>query len=222
MHWAHGIFVFGIFSTSTESDQQFRKWLKTGPDAYQYNMEFYFVHGNDDGAGSGRDVIILNISNGQFVGKSFAWFKMARSRFPNATHVFKMDSDTNVCPESVYKTLNHLHSTGADYIGQKVNRGQCGGFPYCPGAQNTTFTSYMQGGFYGVSRRALDALERFKFEAQCHYEDVEIGRALYTVMRPKTALVECLENSPCDYATRCPVKHCRAHKERASQRALCL
>ena len=214
-----GSVVLGIFSTSAHVDAAYRRWLPRG-----HALQFVFVHGvpapitvrdNVD------DVVVLNVAETKetMAHKSLAWFAHAKRAYPMASHVFKVDSDTAMCPDALAAMLQQTKH--ADYIGLDVGHLACGALPYCPEAANPTW-HFMQGGFYGLSRRAIGALTNATPTDE--YEDVFIGRALHAAMKPLRAHIPCLADaqwSRCGAFNHCPVQHCRSNKARAKLRPMC-
>jgi len=204
--------VIGVFSRAGCKDAPFREVIRTtwmslpgvcklsssGPRA---NCSVYvtFVFGGGQANGE-KDVTILPIKENINCGKTPSWFQHAATTYPWATHVAKMDMDAflhvsafvNVLRnfssgcENVYAGHSYVssedrpwlppkgcgHPVGSDFLAYQTTRspGSC--------------WSYMQGGFYVLSRELAKNVSQpggwWQEESQnCRDEDAITGHAIY-------------------------------------------
>ena len=198
--------LIGIMSTRAHRAQEERllTWLPnvTRPGSpLKPGLNFVFVLGKPARALPHR--MVLDIAENMDRGKSPSWFVAAHERFQDADYIFKMDLDTGLCPEGLRKLLDQAANVRADYIGfikccqhgmylqgfkqyfndmhkfKQSMRKKCVG--------EIAPWMYMQGSFYGLSRKALtklrSALVLISKPAQPQPEDMAMGALLFHIMR---------------------------------------
>lgn len=187
-------------------------------------LRFLFVRGNSQvNERKTNDTVYLNINENMNQGKSQEWFKWSTKQ--QVDYIFKMDSDTAVCPPALLALLESIR--GVDYIGYPwpQRAGYLSGKPcsvaqkYCPA--HTWY--YMSGGFYGMSHRVARIISTA--ENVVGHEDAVTGYLVHSLLPRHTrhdimCLNECrfgTENT-CEART-CPASHLKFDKQRASKGA---
>jgi len=177
-----------------------------------------FVVGAEEAAAHGdqvssltneADVIVLPLAENMNCGKSRGWFEFAANNYTSATHIAKMDMDAFV-DTRMFRPLVRRFQTTCPYI--------YGGRPWhcpdiiCPPAAcghprgtvyekynnpDPTCWSYMQGGFYFMSRPLALAVSESSgwWDLQsraCNAEDVIAGKAVDTFRRVNDSCVSAM------------------------------
>lgn len=243
-------YLIGVMSADRfrEVEEMFEKWLPNLVDTtgshwqLKPGLNFVFVLGKP--ARPYKHRWILEINENMDRGKSIEYFMAAGEKFSDADYVLKMDLDTGVCPNKLRKLLGKAAVDRADYIGWLkccsigIWRGSI--FQHkklvmspkdmiCPRGEPGTWM-YMQGSFYGLSRKAILKLIASSFAQhvrkvvsdQREPEDLATGALLYYVMpRPRVFSLDHVNgctnkmnyvSGPGDTATSlaattCPVMH---------------
>jgi len=208
--------VVGIFTTAKEFAALDRPWLPVADlqtAAVPVGVSFVYVVGAGPGA---NRAVVLNFPEGMNNGKSFEWFRTAPERFPSATHIFKMDTDTAICPSALEQMLMHTLSSNPSYVGRIHNHSSCGGFPHCPPKTGATW-SYMSGALYGMSTKAATCLRDAYSGPIAGIEDLMIGKALHAVCGVTSSPLPCLcqGSPPCNNS--CPAWHMQSAKSGANK-----
>jgi hypothetical protein len=223
-------FIIGIFSTTKNKSHEDtrRKWMTmhTVGSPLKCGLNFVFVHGR--GGPKYKDTIKLDIQENMNEGKSFQWFKEALTLFKDASYIFKMDMDTGHCSKTLEELLNQAASKNSDYIGWKHDFFTCGKYAYCPPVKGNW--AYMSGAFYGLSRKAIAKLNAYAGSIS-GFEDLKIGKSLYTVMKPRVFDIECLYKRdpqkkyhmlmPMTNVDNCPIRHFQQDKDKAKEGSIC-
>lgn len=214
------IALVGIFTTELDErvEDAFRSWL---PLNNSCGLRFLFVRGRADVERNARDTIYLDVQENMNNGKSQAWFKWGSVQ--EVDMVFKMDTDTAVCPHALQHLLESKREI--DYVGFPwpqhggwLSNRPCGGnVTYCPSQP----WYYMSGGFYGMSARAARAISAAP--VILGHEDAVTGYLIHTLCPTHTSYkIECLHEcrlgteTTCK-ARACPVSHLKYDKTEASR-----
>ena len=222
-------------------EEAFRRWLPiwtpSASTELKCGLNFVFVLGSQGALARGRFVLrsARDISS-KDVQKSWAWFKESLQFNPD--YVFKMDTDTAICPTQLLSLLEEAASEGATYIGKELGRAGCGDYSYCPEPVSPSW-NYMSGSFYGLhaslimsmsaseraaslmmSAQQIDSYKKNSYETS---EDLVMGKAIWTHSRvlPTTFDIECLISNERNGKHGCPVFHNWDHKAAASARSTC-
>lgn len=210
--------VVGIFTTCSALPGAHRPWLPTLPAGHQPADGLNYVYVVGPGPCTGA--IALGWPEGMNNGKSFAWLRTAPALFPTASHFFKMDVDTAICPPTLARGLQRLLAGNPDYVGRKHTHTSCGGYAHCPPKTNASW-SYMSGAFYGVSIRAARCLGDVYTGSITGFEDLMVGKALYAACNVTAQTLPCLcqaDEPPCPRG--CPLHHMQ-HRKAAAGASLC-
>lgn len=203
--------VVGVFTTSSKKDKPYREvirkswWRQPGvcvldsaaPTA-DCSVYVTFVVGNNGEDTGEENVIILPIPENMNHGKTRVWFHHASRSYTWATHIAKMDMDTYPhLPYMLYWTREQQSKFSCSNVfgGRQFTcradwcaPAHCG---YCPGSDFMKFAvndtrcwSYMQGGFYFLSRAlaegaSVDGGFWDKESQRCHAEDAVTGHAVH-------------------------------------------
>jgi hypothetical protein len=163
------------------------------------------------------NVTTLNVHESINEGKTYHFFRWAAGTL--ADYVFKMDSDTAICPHLVEEMILRAHKQNAEYIGWPHTHFSCGRFPHCPPRYFPRWT-YMSGAFYGLRANTIRSLMSNKWVKKhtVGIEDLMVGRWVYHVRRnPRIYSVNCV------YAKDkyCFVRHWQHNKRLASREWIC-
>jgi len=134
------------------------------------NVSLLFLQGQQNGedysTGFHAATVRLPIHESINDGKTYHWFKHAHVGVTAGRHaadaVFKMDSDTSVDWGALCQAVRALHDApDVRYYMGRVNTDKCSPtYATCPDRHCHSFEgdcwTYMSGGFYGLSRAALD------------------------------------------------------------------
>ena len=145
---------------------------------------------------NGDDSRAIQVRKELNFGKVPDWFTRAYKE-SDADLIFKMDADVSMCSQEASRVLVGIAKKGYDYVGYPAYI-RCGNntkmwHPRCI-EWDERFTMYMQGGFYGLSRRVLQVLHEkhaTRLQVFSRSEDVDAGRWV-SDLEPKVFFINCL------------------------------
>lgn len=219
--------IFNIFS-ALDVERAFLDWLPNVAGPLQPGLNFRFVYGQPAIAAPHR--VTLAMSENMNEGKSWEWFREARRVFPDATYIYKMDTDTSVCPPTLSALLHGMSDAHVEYVGWRHNHISCGRAVKCPPAGNSW--GYAAGGFYGLAVSLIDRMAvHHGARTPIGDEDLEIGRLVHEVGGGPPTGLQCLQSTrtvpgghiPSSRPTSaCPVHHMFfRNKDRPRKGSLC-
>jgi len=152
--------------------------------------------------GDEDDVFLVNCTENMNRGKTYRFFQTMVQKFPWATHVGKMDTDTFPYLHRLTASLS-VHANGNEcknqYVGSPMDFETCGSWEWCPPAEcgppvggdllkfnaqsnaGQNCWSYMQGGMYVISApllREVTGPNTLWSMWQAGFEDMKVGRIL--------------------------------------------
>lgn len=190
--WSWDPALYGSEKSAKEKSQRqvWRRYglskLGTTNSALQCGFNYAFVFGRTSTSdilkesNKEEDIKILSLPEGVNNGKSIAWFRYVVQNYKNYDYVFKIDSDTRICPSFLLYELYKANRSA--YVGTLSD---CGPFKHC----KLPF-SYFSGGLYGLSFNMLNRIvERFSEIPRFRYsfEDMNTGHWVYH-FDPKKAM----------------------------------
>ena len=153
----------------------------------------FFVGNNGhplkDEPGGAPDIVVGGFVENMNGGKTYEWWAHAAKAYPNASFVFKVDTDTSVkwprLAAALPEALANATAQGTPMVlfGHRNDHEACGRFSHCPPKGCTDIDGdcwvYMSGGFYGMSGDLVRAVGGCSWAAanKAGFEDMRSGQS---------------------------------------------